>query len=180
MRIPRRRCQFGGHAEGRAISRQGVVIREVIDHFLQPHRAFRWQTPLIEQAADVGVSASVDVSAEGRDRRFGNAVDRVIRQRLILLSLFIAIALWIKLTGRHRRETGDRGRKHAALGHRCIGRDPLVLHQRFGFQLRLGRWRHRCRLGFRRNSATGNGQQQPGGETLGGRTEEMQREGHVG
>jgi len=104
-------------------------------------------------------------------------MNRVIRQRLIFLAVFVAVALWISLTYRHLRETGHRCRVRTALGQRDIGRDLFVLHQLFGFQLRRSRWRHRRRLRRRRNAATGNGQQQPGGETLGGRAKEIQRKG---
>ncbi|MNG01626.1 hypothetical protein D3C84_846150 [compost metagenome] len=180
MRVPRRCRQFGGHAEGRTISGQRVIVGKVIDHLLQPHRPFRWQAPLIEQAADIGVRAGVDVGAEGRDRCVGDAVDGVVRQRLIFLARLVAISLWISLARRHRREAGDRRCPHTALGQRSIGRNHFVLRQRFGLKFRLGRWRRSGRLGFGRNTAAGNGQQKPDGETLGGRAEEMQRDGHGG
>src|SRR3546814_8833944 len=81
MSVPWRRDHFSGHAEGRTVGGQGIVVREIVDHFLQSHSAFGRQATLIEQTSHIGIAAGVDIDAEGRDRRLGDAVDGVVRQR---------------------------------------------------------------------------------------------------
>lgn len=69
-------------------------------------------------------------------------MDRVVGQRLILLALLVAVALWITVRGRHRGETGDRRRTRTAFGHGDIGHNRFVLNR----SLRLGGRRDGGRL----------------------------------
>jgi hypothetical protein len=78
---------FGFHGAGASsvltrnggwrLSGQWVVVIEIVDQLLNyaPHRAAA--TAAVEEAADIGVRAGIHVDAEGRNRLFSGALDRV-------------------------------------------------------------------------------------------------------
>ena len=65
--VPRRGANFGGDRERRVAAGLGVVVVEVVDHLLGPHRiGRRHDAALAQEAANVGVGGRVDVDGERR------------------------------------------------------------------------------------------------------------------
>ncbi len=71
----------GVFAAGR---RRGVVVVEVVDHLLDPHRVRRRQrAELLDEAAHVGVGRRVDVDREGRQRLLVHTDEGVVDGRRV-------------------------------------------------------------------------------------------------
>ena len=70
-----------------AVSRQWIVIREVIDDFLNPYSIFRRLFSIVQKSADVGVAAGIDIDAECRNRLLGNGFDRLVGLFLVAFSV---------------------------------------------------------------------------------------------
>ena len=58
----------GRDRERLAVARLGVIVREVVDQFLDADRILRRRLTVVQEAADVGVRGGVDVGGEGRQR----------------------------------------------------------------------------------------------------------------
>ena len=57
--------------------RRRVIVGEIIDHFLGPHRGRLGQDILVQRGADPRIRSGVDVDREGRDRRLADDLERV-------------------------------------------------------------------------------------------------------
>ena len=55
--------------------RSGIIIAEIVDHFLGPDGCFRRQLAVIEKPADVGIAAGIDVDGKGGHRFIRNPLD---------------------------------------------------------------------------------------------------------
>jgi hypothetical protein len=64
-------------AKGSARLRPGIVVVEIVDQLLDPHRVARRQAALVEEPADIGIAGGVDVDREGRDRVIGDDDDGI-------------------------------------------------------------------------------------------------------
>ena len=74
---------MGVDGERAAVLRQGVGIGEVVDDFFDAHGVFGRQAAVVEKAAHVGVTAGIDVDAEGGNGLLGNGFDGVFRLLLV-------------------------------------------------------------------------------------------------
>ena len=63
-------------------ARRLVVVREVVDQLLDPHRIGVRQIAVLEQAPHIGVRGRVDIDREGRDRLFRRDLQPVLLERL--------------------------------------------------------------------------------------------------
>ena len=63
-----------------------IVIGEIIDHLLHPHRVPGRHAPLVQNAAHIGIGAGVHVNAEGGNRVLGHQLDWVLLDLLILFA----------------------------------------------------------------------------------------------
>ena len=88
FRLPWRINGFGMNGKWTAVSRQWIVIREVIDDFLNPYSIFRRLFSIVQKSADVGVAAGIDIDAECRNRLLGNGFDRLVGLFLVAFSVF--------------------------------------------------------------------------------------------
>ena len=99
-RVPRARADLGGGAEGHVPAlRQRIGIAEVVDELFDPHRIGLRQAPLDQDAADVGIGTGIDVDAEGRHRLLQGALEGVVVEMGIALTI-------------HRRRHHDTARRH--------------------------------------------------------------------
>jgi len=69
------------HRERVVAGRGRVVIREIVQQFLDPDRILGGELILIQEPPDVGVTRRVDVDRERRERLLGDADERVIHDR---------------------------------------------------------------------------------------------------
>jgi hypothetical protein len=72
-----------------AISRQWVVIRKIIDDFLNPDSIFRRLFAAGQESADVGVASCINIDAECRNRLLGNGFDRLVGLFLVAFGICI-------------------------------------------------------------------------------------------
>ena len=86
--VPRRRRDLGADRERRvAILWQRIVIRKVVDQFLDAHRVRRRQPSVVQKAPHVGIGAGVHVDAECRHGVFANEPDGVVVQRRVVFPI---------------------------------------------------------------------------------------------
>ncbi len=116
IRIPRRRRDFGGHAERHQLAigaalRQSVLVGEIIDQLLHPHRIGRRQPPFVQEPPHIGVGTGIDIDAERRHRLLGRQLHRMLLQVLV----FLAVG-------------GRRWRQPHRLGQHRTRRHQLVRH----------------------------------------------------
>ena len=98
-----------------------VVVREVVDELLHANRVRGRQYTLVEPRPHEGVGRGVDVDGEGRDRLFGDDLDRVRVERLEAVAALIAVDLcWSLRIRGERRETLE---MRASVGRNCRRRE---------------------------------------------------------
>ena len=88
------------NGKGTTVSRQWIVIREVIDDFLNPYSIFRRLFAAVQKSADVGVAAGIDIDAECGNRFLSNGFDRLVG--LVL----VAFGVWLSLNPREGPKEG--------------------------------------------------------------------------
>ena len=79
---PRAGGDFHRGGERRVALRLRVVVGEVVEQLLDPYRAFGRELPLIEEAADDGVTRGVHIDAEGRERILAHGEKGVVGDRV--------------------------------------------------------------------------------------------------
>ena len=141
--VPRRRRHVGRDGERpRPVLRGGIIVAEIVQHLLGPHRRLRRQLAGVQHPPDIGVGAGVDVDREGRDRRLGDGQHR--SDRLAVIAFAIVRRGHVAAAGR-RRPRDPVARNHAllgpGLGHRLAGR-RLLRRRHHRRRRRGGRHRH--------------------------------------
>ena len=79
---PRARGDFHRGGERRTALRLRVVVGEVVQQLLDPHRALRRELLLIEETAHDGVARGVHIGAEGRERILADGEKGVVGDRV--------------------------------------------------------------------------------------------------
>ena len=157
--VPRAGGEFGVDRKGLRAGGARIVVREVVDHFLDPHRVLRRQLAGGQHAADVGVAAGIDVDAEGGHRIGGGQAHRIVVEMLVALAVGELRRAERLRRGQYRlrhSEAADacfgvlaRVRRRLPPGDGGVGRDRAV--GRFGEHSGHGRHgrrgRHRRRVG---------------------------------
>jgi len=145
--VPWRRRDLARGLERRCpVLGAGIGVVEVIDELFGPDRVFGGQSPLIEKAADIGVSARVHVDGKGRNRGFRRALDGVGVDDGILLAIHGPRR---RGHGRQLRGRSTRPEGGARLGHSARLRGSGRGRRRLVFALadhaQRGLWRA-CRF----------------------------------
>ena len=88
LTVPRRGGGIERDGEGCAtIRRARIIVAEIIDHLLGPHRGGWRQLPLRQIAAGIGIGAGIDIDREGGDRLVRGEFDRGDRFAVIALAI---------------------------------------------------------------------------------------------
>ena len=120
--VPRRGHQRDVGGERRLAVLGGlVVVGEVVDQLLHPHRVVRRPLPPIQRRAHEAVGRGVDVDREGRHRLFGDHLDRMgVEIGEAVAAVVAVVAARPRVARRLREATGGEGRERLR-GGRCRG-----------------------------------------------------------
>ena len=88
FRLPWRINGFSVNGKWTVVSRQWIVVGEIIDDFLNPYSVFGWLFAIGQESADVGVASGIDIDAECGYRLLGNGFDRLVRLVLVAFGVF--------------------------------------------------------------------------------------------
>src|SRR6185369_14527453 len=70
---------------------RGIVVMEIVDHFLGPDRRRLGQDILVQRGAHPAVGSSVDIDREGRNRRFADDVERILGEGGELVAALVMV-----------------------------------------------------------------------------------------
>ena len=100
FRIPRSQRHVGRDRKRPcAVLRRRIVIAEIVEHFLGPHRFGRRGLPLCQETADIGVGTGIDINREGGHRFLRHRLDRCNVLAGVAFAAFFAwhrIGHWVR------------------------------------------------------------------------------------
>ena len=112
-----RRPRAGGGVEvdreRRVVVRLRIIVAEIVDHLLDPHRVLGRKRAALEEAPDVRIRGGIDVDGEGRERIARRGEERVFLDDAVARSVEIRSAFRAGEV-RSRRTARDRASFRAA------------------------------------------------------------------